>query len=149
MKQVGAHGLIGLALLLPLMLSSGCSTMSDVVKAKESGQEGTTKIYPVSTTQAWDISKTVFRWEGCGAIEEHKHEGYMLTSSGVNLVPWGTVMGAWIEPAGKGSKVTVVTKRRISLNVATTLTEATYQKRFAQAVDIVKSGKPLPATAPN
>jgi len=41
-----------------------------------------------------------------------------------------------------------VTKRRVTVNVATTLTETTFHKRFAQAVNIVKQGKPLPAEAP-
>ena len=92
----------------------------------------------------------MFRWEGADAIEEHKDEGYMLTSSGPNLVSWGAVMGAWIEPINKDdTKVTVVTKRRITVNVATTLTEGTFHKRFAQAVEIVKSGQPLPRNAPN
>jgi hypothetical protein len=35
------------------------------------------------------------------------------------------------------------------MNIATTLTETTYHKRFAQAVDIVKQGKPLPRNAPD
>jgi hypothetical protein len=131
------------------LFASGCATTNDVIRVKESGSEGTTKVYPVTTDQAWDIAKTVFRWEGADAIEEHKAEGYMLTSSGPNLVSWGAVMGAWIERAdGDNTKVTVVTKRRISVNVATTLTEGTFHKRFAQAVEIVKTGKPLPRIAP-
>ena len=57
----------------------------------------------------------------------------------MNLVSWGAVMGAWIEPVDKEStKVTVVTKRRVTMNIATTLTEGTYHRRFAQAVEIVK-----------
>jgi hypothetical protein len=34
-------------------------------------------------------------------------------------------------------------------NVATTLTETTFQKRFAQAVTLVKAGQPLPLTSPD
>ena len=133
-----------------IALFSGCATMNDVVKVKEDGSEGTTKVYPVTTDQAWEISKAVFRWEGSDAIEEHKDQGYMLTSSGMNLVSWGAVMGAWIEPVDKkNTKVTVVTKRRVTMNIATTLTETTYHKRFAQAVDIVKQGKPLPRNVPD
>ncbi len=30
--------------------------------------------------------------EGSDAIEEHKDKGYMLTSSGMNLVSYGAVM---------------------------------------------------------
>jgi hypothetical protein len=122
----------------------------NIVRVKEDGSEGTTKVYPVTIDQAWEISKTVFRWEGSDAIEEHKDQGYMLTSSGMNLVSWGAVMGAWIEPIDKkNTKVTVVTKRRVTMNIATTLTETTYHKRFAQAVDIVKQGKPLPRNVPD
>jgi hypothetical protein len=120
--------------------------MSDVVKSKE---QGTEKVYAVTSDQAWMIAKTVFRWEGSDTIEEHKDEGYMLTSSGINLVSYGAVMGAWIEPVDSAhTKVTVVTKRRIATNLATTLTELTFHKRFAQAVDIVKSGKTLPSQPP-
>ena len=131
-------------------LLDGCATMNDVVQVKESGSEGTTKVYAVNAEQAWEISKTVFRWEGSDAIEEHRDKGYMLTSSGMNLVSWGAVMGAWVEPVDKeNTKVTVVTKRRLTLNIATTLTEGTFHKRFAQGVEIVKKGRPLPATAPD
>ncbi len=66
------------------------------------------------------------------------------------MVSWGAVMGAWIDRVEvQDTRVTVVTKRRLSMNVATTLTEKTFQKRFAQAVDVVKSGRPLPAQPPD
>jgi hypothetical protein len=129
-----------------LMWFAGCATMGDVAKSKA---EGTSKVYPVTAEQAWDISKAVFRWEGADAIEEHKTEGYMLTSSGTNFVSWGAVMGAWIEPIDKdNTRVTVVTKRRIATNIATTLTETTFHDRFTQAVDIIKAGKSLPIASP-
>jgi hypothetical protein len=135
-----------LALVTLLLWATGCSTTSDVLKAKS---EGTSQVYQVNADQAWKIARTVFRWEGADAIEEHRDEGYMLTSSGRDLVSEGTVMGAWVDPVDKNNtKVTVVTKRRLSLNMATTLTETTFHKRFAQAVAIVKAGKPLPATPP-
>ena len=125
---------------------AGCATMSDVVRSKD---QGIVQVYPVNSDQAWEIARTVFRWEGADAIEEHRKENYMLTSSGMNLVSYGAVMGAWVEPVDRYStKVTVVTKRRLSTNIATTLTEATFHKRFAQAVEIIKAGKPLPLTPP-
>jgi hypothetical protein len=149
MKERGPRILAVIILLSFVALLSGCATMNDVVRVKEAGTEGTTKVYPVNPDQAWDISKAVFRWEGSDAIEEHKDQGYMLTSSGMNLVSWGAVMGAWIKPIDKdNTEVTVVTKRRITINIATTLTEGTYHRRFAQAVEIVKKGQPLPRNAP-
>jgi hypothetical protein len=137
--------ILGLISLVSIWIA-GCATMSDVVRSKD---EGTVQVYPVNADEAWEIARTVFRWEGADAIEEHRKENYMLTSSGMNLVSYGAVMGAWVEPVNKDStKVTVVTKRRLSTNLATTLTEATFHKRFAQAVDIIKAGKPLPPTPP-
>ena len=137
------------ALVIVLCVLAGCATLGDVIREKDQGG-GTVQVYPIDTDQAWKIAMTVFRWEGSDAIEEHRDQGYMLTSSGVNLVTAGTVMGAWIEPAGQGqTKVTVVTKRRIATNLATTLTETTFQKRFGQAVALVKAGQPLPATPPD
>ncbi len=135
-----------LMMLLVIVLISGCATMGDVAVSKDSG---TSVVYPVKADQAWDIAKAVFRWEGADAIEEHRKDGYMLTSSGMNMVSWGAVMGAWIDSIDKDrTKVTVVTKRRLSMNVATTLTESTFHNRFAQAVEIIKAGKSLPVKAP-
>jgi hypothetical protein len=135
-----------LMLLIVIVLISGCATMGDVAVSRDSG---TSAVYPVTADQAWEIAKAVFRWEGADAIEEHRKDGYMLTSSGMNMVSWGAVMGAWIDPLDQSrTKVTVVTKRRLSMNVATTLTESTFHNRFAQAVDIVKAGNPLPVKTP-
>ena len=144
MKTGGVKYLRIIILSLSLSILWGCATVNDVMRVKEEGSEGTTKVYPVNADQAWKIARTVFRWEGADAIEEHRDEGYMLTSSGMNLVSWGTVMGAWVNPVDKdNTEVTVVTKRRISINIATTLTEGTFHNRFAQAVKIVNSGQPL------
>jgi len=135
---------------LCLGLLGACASMDDVVRVKEAGSEGTAQVYDVTPDQAWDICKAVFRWEGCDAIEEHRNENYMLTSSGMNLVSFGTVMGAWIKPVAENrTEVTVVTKRRVQTNIFTTLTEGTFHTRFAQAVGIIKSGKKLPRNAPD
>jgi len=53
------------------------------------------------------------------------------------------------QPLDPGhTKVTVVTKRRLSINAFTTLREKTFHKMFAQAVDIVNGGGELPEKAP-
>lgn len=96
-----------LMMFLVMVCISGCATMGDVAVSKGSG---TSAVYPVTADQAWDIAKAVFRWEGADAIEEHRKDGYMLTSSGINMVSWGAVMGAWIDPIdNNNTKVTVVT----------------------------------------
>ena len=111
-RGCGQSGSVMLLLLLMAALLSGRATLSDVQRVKEEGSEGTTKTYPVTVDQAWDICKVVFRCEGCDSIEEHRSDGYMLTSSGMNPLSFGTVMGAWGKPIGTGeTEVTVVTKR--------------------------------------
>lgn len=136
-----------LGLLSLVVLGYGCQTLNDVVRAKN---DGTTKVYPVTADQAWTIAAAVFRWEGSDAIEEHRDQGYMLTSSGFNFLTAGTVMGAWIEPVAEGkTQVTVVTKRRIVTNLVTTLTETTFHRRFTEAMKIIKAGQPLPLVAPD
>jgi hypothetical protein len=143
------HAAMGCALAMAVLWLAGCATLSDIVQEKSQGG-GTAAVYPVDTDQAWKIAMTVFRWEGSDAIEEHRDQGYMLTSSGMNFVSAGAVMGAWVEPAGGGqTKVTVVTKRRMATNIATTLTETTFHKRFGQALTLVKAGQPLPLRPPD
>ena len=134
-----------------MFLVTGCSSINDVINAKQNGTEGTTKEYPVTQDQAWNIAKTVLRWEGTDAIEEHRDQGYMVTSTGMSIGTAGTVIGVWVEKgaAQNGTKVIVVTKRRITINAITSLTEGTFHKRFAQGVGIVRAGKPLPLVAPN
>jgi hypothetical protein len=128
------------------VVTQGCRTMSDVIKDKDNG---TVQVYPVDSDQAWKIAVQVFRWEGTDAIEEHRDQNMMLTSSGMNFFSMGAFMGAWIEAMdAANTKVTVVTKRKVATNIATTLTETTFHRRFQQAVDIVKAGKPLPIQPP-
>lgn len=134
------------AVLISLLFFS-CASMSDVLKSKD---EGTANVYPVSQDQAWEISVSVLRWEDCETIEEHRNQNYMLTTVGQNFVSSGSLVGVWVEPSDDdNTKVTIVTKRKVQTNLATGLTETTFHRRFAQAVDIVKSGKPLPIEPPN
>lgn len=126
------------------VLLSSCASMSDVLKSKN---DGTSQVYSVNFDQAWEISKTVLRWEDCEQIEEQKDEGYMLTTI-QSLLSGGTLIGVWVESSGSNANVTVVTKRKSQTQLLTGLSESAFHQRFAQAVDIVKSGKTLPIEAP-
>ena len=124
----------------------GCATMSDVVRDKE---KGTQKSYPINFEQAWDIAITVLRWEGCETIEQHQNSGYMLTTIGQDFFSDGTLVGVWLEEIDQdNTKMTVVTKRKEQLNLATGLTETTFHSSFEKAVNLVKKGKKLPYDKP-
>ena len=121
--------------------------MSDVLASKD---EGTAEVYPVTKEQAWDISVAILRWSGTDAIEFHERQGYMLTSKGINLVTWGSMIGVWVEPIDeKNTKVTIVTKRKMATHIATGFTEKSFQYKFHKTVNLIKSGQPLPIEEPD
>jgi len=132
MKIVGFL-LIGICL-------TGCATVGDVVRSRERG-EGTSKVYPVNADPAWDIAKTVFRWERTETVEEHRSEGYMLTNSEESLISWGALIGVWIEPVNHDStRVTFVVKRKSPTELFIPVTEAMLHDDF-EVAGRVKTGR--------
>lgn len=118
----------------------GCMTMSDVIKSK---QNGMINVYSINADQAWEVARIVFRWGGADAVEEHRKENYLAASSG------GNVMVAWIEPMDKKIiRVTVLSKRRFPANPFSDLSEKDFHNYFAQGVEMMTSGKPLPSSPP-
>src|SRR5438105_2831508 len=78
------------------VLLAACATRRDVVASKLRGR-GTHRLYPVSVEQAWTIARTILALEPTDRVEEHRAEGYMLTSDdGSAFVP-STYMGVFIE----------------------------------------------------
>jgi hypothetical protein len=134
------RGIKILVLFLVFAFIVGCAAMSDVVKSKQNGQ---INVYSINADQAWEIAKTVFRWANADAVEEHRKESYLAASSGAN------VMVAWIEPMDKKIiRVTVASMRRLPINPFTDLTERDFHNYFAQGVEMMNSGKPLPSSRP-
>ena len=141
------------AILAVLLMTGGCASLPElsdqVVQAKLSGKQGVTKVYPVSVNQAWEIAEAVFRWEKCDAVKENRQENYMITSTGMKMVAFGSVMGVWLEPIDESTtKVTVVTRRRVEKDFFTKLDAPTFFERFGKGIEIVKEGKKLPVVPP-
>ena len=129
------------ALALVLLLG-GCLSLADVPRYKS---EGRAEIYPVTVDEAWTIARAVFRWGGGDVIEEHRAEGYMLTTAGANPARRGTLMGAWVEPVdATHTRVTVVMKHPMQTSVFITMTEAKFHQRFAESVGRLRADRPLP-----
>jgi hypothetical protein len=138
---------------LTVMMMNSCASMqelsNDVMQQKKSGKAGVTRVYPIPADQAWDISRAVFRWEKVDGVDEHRNENYMITSTGMKMMAFGSVMGVWIEPADSAdTKVTVVTKRRVDNDIFTKLNDSTFFERFEQGLKIVQDGKKLPVVPP-
>ncbi|HET6420189.1 MAG TPA: hypothetical protein VFG19_08540 [Geobacteraceae bacterium] len=149
-------GLMGRYLIIVLsviFLMSGCASMQEltdeVIKARNSGKEGVTKVYPVDEEQAWDITRAVFRWEKTDPIQENHVENYVIAGMGMKMVAFGSVMGVWIEPVDPGhTKLTVISMRRVASDIFTHLTVPRFYERFDEGVKIIKSGKELPVIPP-
>ncbi len=136
-----------------ISLAGGCASRQDlaaeIVKARRIGTAGVTRVYPVDTKQAWEISMAVFRWEKTDAVEEHRDENYVITSTGMEMVLYGSVMGVWIEPADTAaSKITIIAKRRVEGDRFTRLDAENFYRKFDQGIKILKEGRKLPIASP-
>lgn len=114
-----------------------------------SNADGTGRVYQVTAAQAWDIAKTVFRWEGADDISENHEEDYIIASIGKGFFSYDAAMCVWIDPADSENTVVAVATKRNDLTKATSFTETTFYWRFSQAVEIVNAGGTLPASPPN
>jgi len=99
--------------------------MHDVLTAHARG-EGTSRVYEAEYDATWKKARAVLQSEGAGPVETH--DGYMLASVDgnnlTNLVTSGAWVGVWVEEEDDHhTRVTVVTKRRVSTQILTTLTE--------------------------
>jgi hypothetical protein len=120
-----------------------CATMNDVIVERKQGG-GTSKLYPMPADAAWSIAMSTLRDQRTDAIEEHRSEGYMLTSIGGGWTGTGTLIGVWIQPQSPvQTVVSIVTKRKQSTQLITDLTEGGFHERFWQ---IASSWRP-PAPA--
>jgi hypothetical protein len=130
-----------------LVAIAACATRRDVVVAKGKGR-GTERVYPVTVDQAWAISKTILTLEPTEKIEEHRDEGYMLTSDVITALTPGTYIGVFVEPAAAGeTKVTFLARRRTPTGSYPTLTDTNFHRKFAELVKLVATVGPLPSTA--
>jgi hypothetical protein len=129
---------------------TGCKTvtMGDVIADHQAGG-GSSVTYPVDLDQAFEIARTVLKWEVGEHIDSHHDERHLLVHAPENGIYSDTFIGVWVDDVSAGStKVTAITRRMKPLG-ATALTERTFHRRFAQALAIIASGRPLPDEAPH
>jgi len=122
--------LVGSALVAASLLA-GCATAQDVLTSKE---EGTAVVYAVAPSRAFDIAVQVLREDGVTLIEQHRSEGYMLTTFDASFV------AVWVDADQGGSLVTVRSKRLTPLSILGFL-ESTFHDDFRRVVE----GKGRPA----
>jgi hypothetical protein len=130
---MNACGMKIMACLLIWVCATACATTSDIVRAKAQGK-GTSRVYPLNVEKAWEISKTVFRFEGQKEVDEHRSEGYMVARTGESTMSSGALVGVWIEAVdGDNTRVTVVIKRRDPTELSVQVTETDFHENFVLA----------------
>ena len=138
--QPGGRGVVAriLALAVAVLLAvatAGCTSLADVVKARD---EGTTRLYSVTEDQAWQITSAIFHRYRLDAYEDHRNQGYLVATTSMRLLTQGAHLAAWVEPAGHGQvHVTIVARRRVPTNATTALTESEFHRLFADAARLV------------
>lgn len=136
-----------------LVFLGGCANRQkvaeEVLLAKKSGKEGVTKVYRIPADQAWDITRAVFLWKKVDEIDEHRLDNYVLASSGMQMVAFGTVIGVWIEPVdAAATRITAISKFRGDCCPLAHLTPRHFFEQFEQGLKIIESGRKLPIVAP-
>jgi hypothetical protein len=132
----------GRAVLLLLALSAlvalgSCANRQDVLRTKLQGK-GVAHTYEVTFDQAWSIASTIFRLEPTEPIEDHRSEGYMLTSQNPGPMSSGAYLGVFFEPAGeKGTRVTFVVRRQSATQAYPFLNEAAFHHKFEELVHLM------------
>lgn len=129
-----------LAVMAVYLLAGGCATtVDDLIRER---YEGRSAVYPVSHDKAWEITRAVLLEAGAkpAEIEEDRAE---------SVINWVSVLGVIIEPIDP--ERTRITAQRPPLPcnpLPPPLTDDMFLERFDKAVDLLKSGKPLPAPLP-
>jgi hypothetical protein len=135
--------------LLLAVVATACASMADVIAEHQRGG-GTGRVYPLPYDAAWSVSISALRAVGTDAIEEHRAEGYMLTSTGQDIFgSSGTVIGVWLQPqSSTQTLVSVVTKRKQQTALTTGLTEGGFHEQFERAWSRVPPAAPPPGAPP-
>ena len=132
----------GRAVLLLLALAAlvalgSCANRQDVLRTKLQGK-GVAHTYEVTFDQAWSIASTIFRLEPTEPIEDHRSEGYMLTSQNPGPMSSGAYLGVFFEPAGeKGTRVTFIVRRQSATQAYPFLNEAAFHHKFEELVHLM------------
>jgi hypothetical protein len=126
-------------LFISVFLNGCASNFEDLLRAE---YEGKVRSYPVNEEQARMIARTVFIWKGA-------QEGEIADTRAEKTLSWEGVMWALIEPIDDQKTRVTVRKAATPCNPTSPIvTEEEFHARFSQAVNILKSGRPLPQELP-
>jgi hypothetical protein len=130
--------------------AAGCLQSQSDVRSAHGDHDETTRIYDVDANQALDLAADVLRSKGAASVTTDASRNCAEASFEANAVAWGTEAAVWVEPLGATrSRVSIVTKRRVSISAATRLTEDGFHEQFADRLARRAPVRLLATTSPS
>jgi hypothetical protein len=124
------------ALALAMALgSSGCGTLADAKAARGTGEA---RIYDVPANAVWSALPSVLKEAGLDYVGDNRTEGYALAQRGVTALSYGENVAIFVQDMRPGPKtrVEVVSKKQVALNVLAPDWEKELLERLAQKLQI-------------
>jgi uncharacterized lipoprotein len=104
-----------LVLMLPLLLTVGCTTMADARKDKG---HGTARVYKVPFDTVWTTVLKAINDLGLSVAGENKEEGYILGQKGPTALSPGENVAIFIEKVNaEQTSVEVVSKKSLKADI--------------------------------
>jgi hypothetical protein len=98
-----------------LVLSSGCSTLSDVQKSEGTGIR---QQYNASFDNSWRASRDALIELKLDLASENKKEGYMLAQNGLGAFSYGENVGIFVRKISEAvTSIEVVSKKVVATNI--------------------------------
>ena len=119
------------AFLLGIIVVSGglgCRSMQGMVEESNT-QEGTIKEYKIGKAKALEVAKVVLKEQGADSFKIA--DDWVIGSFGTNLITWGIYCGVYPkETAPDSCELRVISRRKASLSIFTSLTEGGFHDAF-------------------
>jgi len=127
MVRVAAFAL----LLFIIVWSSGCGTLADAKAARGTGE---VRVYDVPANTVWSALPGVVKEAGLEYVGDNRAEGYVLAQRGVTPLSYGENVAIFVQEMRPGPKtrVEVVSKKQVALNVLAPNWESELLDRLAQ-----------------
>jgi len=107
--------IVSLLLVVPLLLTGGCSTIADARKDKG---HGTSRIYDAPFNTVWVTIPKAIEDLGLDLAGENKNEGYILAQKGITAASYGENVAVFATKIDEDkTKVEVVSKKTLATNV--------------------------------
>jgi uncharacterized lipoprotein len=102
-------------MMLPLLLTAGCSTIAD---ARNSKGQGMSRVYDAPFNTVWTTVPKALNNLGLSVAGENKEEGYILAQKGMTAFSYGENIAVFVNKVNENqTKVEVVSKKSMSTNV--------------------------------